>query len=133
MCKDDLIVLANDSHDWDEPHPEKKLFPPHALAGTRGAETVVSEALEKAAAPAMTVSKTRYSAFFGTGLADRLRGAGIGRLYLAGGMHRYMCAPHRRRGVQRGFRLRDTGRLRGVVQPGGARFRDGAFQGRTRL
>jgi len=85
MCKDDLIVLANDSHDWDEPHPEKKLFPPHALAGTRGAETVVSEALEKAAAPAMTVSKTRYSAFFGTGLADRLRGAGIGRLYLAGG------------------------------------------------
>jgi nicotinamidase-related amidase len=27
----DLLVIANDSHDWDAPHPEKKLFPPHAL------------------------------------------------------------------------------------------------------
>ena len=84
MGKHDLIVLANDSHDWDAPHPEKKLFPPHALAGTRGAETVVADALAKAASPTVTVSKTRYSAFFGTGLADRLRGAGIERLYLAG-------------------------------------------------
>ena len=48
MNKSDLIVLANDSHDWSAPHPEKKLFPPHALAGTRGAETAVSEALKKA-------------------------------------------------------------------------------------
>jgi len=84
MAKDDLIVLANDSHDWDAPHPEKKLFPPHALAGTRGAETAVAEALAKAAAPVMTVNKTRYSAFCRTGLADMLRGAGIERLYLAG-------------------------------------------------
>jgi len=84
MDGDDMIVLANDCHDWDVPHPEKKLFPPHALAGTKGAETVVADALEKAAAKVVTVSKTRYSAFFGTGLADMLRGAGVERLYLAG-------------------------------------------------
>ena len=107
MSRDDLIVLANDSHDWDAPHPEKKLFPPHALASTRGAETVVAEALEKAAAPVMTVNKTRYSAFFGTGLADMLRGAGVS------GCISRVCTDiyvlHTAVEVQRGLRHRDFG------------------------
>ena len=84
MSKSDLIVLANDSHDWNAPHPEKRLFPPHALAGTRGAETVVPEALKSAAAPSITIKKTRYSAFYRTGLVDILRAAGTEKLYLAG-------------------------------------------------
>jgi nicotinamidase-related amidase len=84
MDKNDLIVVANDSHDWDAPHPEKKLFPPHALAGTIGAETVAEEALKDAMAPSITVKKQRYSAFYRTGLLDMLRAAGVKKLYLAG-------------------------------------------------
>jgi nicotinamidase-related amidase len=84
MGKSDLIVSAHDSHNWDAPHPEKKLFPPHALTGTRGADTAVPEALKNAVAPSITIRKTRYSAFHRTGLADILRAAGVDRLYLAG-------------------------------------------------
>jgi nicotinamidase-related amidase len=84
MCRGDLIVLANDSHDWALPHPEKKLFPPHALAGTPGAETVVGEAVKSAGASSITIKKQRYSAFYRTGLLDILRAAGMEKLYLAG-------------------------------------------------
>jgi nicotinamidase-related amidase len=82
--KEDLLVMANDSHDWNAPHPEKKLFPPHALAGTRGAQSVLAQEAAAAACETITVNKTRYSAFFGTGLRDILKTAGIEKLYLAG-------------------------------------------------
>ena len=42
------------------------------------------EALEKAAAPAMTVSKTRYSAFFGTDLDLVLRENGVSEVVVVG-------------------------------------------------
>ena len=80
----DLLVVANDCHNWDEPHPEKKLFPPHALAGTKGGHTVVKDVIEKAVVPSVTLNKTRYSAFYRTGLADMLRASGMGQLYVAG-------------------------------------------------
>ncbi len=80
----DLLVIANDSHDWDAPHPEKKLFPPHALTGTPGAECVVAREAAEAACPAVTLHKTRYSCFFGTGLAALLKEKEIEKVYLAG-------------------------------------------------
>jgi nicotinamidase-related amidase len=80
----DLLVLANDSHDWRAPHPEKKLFPPHALTGTPGALSVVAKEAAQAACEVLTINKTRYSAFFGTGLRDILKTAGTEKLYLAG-------------------------------------------------
>jgi len=84
MDRSDLIVLANDCHNWDEPHPEKKLFPPHALAGTKGCATALPDAVKNAAAPSITIRKQRYSAFYRTGLEDILRAAGTEQLYLAG-------------------------------------------------
>lgn len=84
LQKDDLLVLVNDSHDWDAPHPEKKLFPPHAITGTRGAESVLAEEISSAACQTVTLSKKRYSAFFETSLSDILEAADIERTYLAG-------------------------------------------------
>ena len=84
LGRDDLLILANDSHDWNAPHPEKKLFPPHALAGTRGAETVLEEEVAAASCKVVTLAKTRYSSFFGTGLAYMLKAEGVDKLYLAG-------------------------------------------------
>lgn len=84
LDRDDLLVLANDSHNWGEPHPEKKLFPPHALAGTKGAMTVLEEEIAATACRVVTITKTRYSAFFSTGLADMLKAEGTDKLYLAG-------------------------------------------------
>lgn len=84
LGEDDLLILANDSHDWSRPHPEKGLFPPHALTGTRGATTVLENEIAAAACRVITLTKTRYSSFFGTGLEDILREAGIGKLYIAG-------------------------------------------------
>ncbi len=80
----DLLISANDCHNWDEPHPEKKLFPPHALAGTTGSESVLKAVIAQAQTPSVTLKKTRYSAFYRTGLADMLRASGVERLYLAG-------------------------------------------------
>ena len=77
-------MVANDCHNWDEPHPEKKLFPPHALAGTKGGQTVLKDVIENATVPSVTLKKTRYSAFYHTGLADMLRASGVEKLYLAG-------------------------------------------------
>ena len=81
---DDLLILTNDSHDWNKPHPEKKLFPPHALVGTRGAATVLEEEIAVASCRVVTLAKTRYSAFCGTDLADLLHTEGIEKLYLTG-------------------------------------------------
>lgn len=84
LNEDDLLVCANDCHDWALPHPEKKLFPPHALEGTEGCETVVAAEAEAANCRNITIKKTRYSAFFGTGLSEILRTAKIEKLYIAG-------------------------------------------------
>jgi len=84
LYRDDLLILTNDSHDWSQPHPEKGLFPPHALSGTRGATTVLEAEIAGAACRVITLSKTRYSSFFDTGLNNILKEAGIEKLYLAG-------------------------------------------------
>ncbi len=84
LSRNDLLVLANDNRGGNQPRPEKKLFPPHALAGTASCQTVLADAVAGAKAPTITIKKQRYSAFHGTGLADMLRAAGTDKLYLAG-------------------------------------------------
>ena len=84
LGKGDLLVLANDCHNWQQPHPEKKLFPPHALAGTAGCQTTIPEAVKNAKAPVIIIKKRHFSAFEGTGLVDMLKAAGIEKLYIAG-------------------------------------------------
>lgn len=84
LDKGDLLVLANDSQILSAPHAEKMLFPPHALTGARGAQNVLEEEAVAAACETITIRRTRYSSFFGTGLRDILKTAGTGKLYLAG-------------------------------------------------
>jgi len=64
----ELVVFVADNHeqhDW-----EFKKFPPHCIRGTREAEVV--HELKGIAKREILITKTRYSAFFKTNLADIL-------------------------------------------------------------
>lgn len=84
----ELIVNAYDCHDLaDCFSPEKKLFPPHCICGTDGAELYgqTKAAVEKVdSGQLLTVKKYRYSAFAGTELDLKLRERRITDLYLTG-------------------------------------------------
>jgi len=74
----DAVIFICDAHVEDD--PEFKIFPPHALPG-EGREIVAE--LDTTGAAAI-ILKSRYSAFFGTDLDDRLRALGITDLRLVG-------------------------------------------------
>ncbi|MBI2861869.1 MAG: cysteine hydrolase [Chloroflexi bacterium] len=61
------IIFVCDNHDPDD--PEFKMYPPHCIAGTREAEVVP----ELAAFATEVIPKKTYSAFYNTGLEQRLR------------------------------------------------------------
>jgi nicotinamidase-related amidase len=73
------IVYVNDSHSRND--PEIKLWGPHAIKGTRGAQVVAQLKPEKGD---HVLSKRSYSAFFNTGLDGLLRDLEIGKLLLVG-------------------------------------------------
>lgn len=82
------VVYANDAH---EPADlELRIFPPHAMAGTPGAEVI--DELSPQAHDAI-VPKHFYSAFTGSELDDVLRSRGVGRLVLTG-QHTDCCLRH---------------------------------------
>jgi nicotinamidase/pyrazinamidase len=60
---------------------EFRIWPPHCVAGTPGAEVVAELAPRQ---EDIIVPKRRYSGFFGTDLEMNLRELGIGRLMLTG-------------------------------------------------
>lgn len=72
------ILFLNDNHAPDD--LEFRIFPPHCIRGTE--ETEIIEGLRDL--PGETIPKTRYSAFYGTALADRLRDLSPDRLILTG-------------------------------------------------
>ena len=80
------------TRDW---HPERHCsfkaqagpWPPHCVAGTRGAEFAAALQLPPSAvivSKATTVEQDAYSGFQGTDLDDRLRAASIRRLFIGG-------------------------------------------------
>lgn len=80
------------TRDW---HPERHcsfraqggIWPPHCVAGTRGAEFAAALRLPPAAvivSKAATAEQDAYSGFQGTGLDAQLRAAGIRRLFIGG-------------------------------------------------
>lgn len=82
------VVYTNDSHHPDD--LELQVFPPHAMAGTPGAQ-VIDEL-----APAtgdLVVEKRAYSAFTGTNLEDLLRRGAVERLVMVG-QHTDCCLQH---------------------------------------
>lgn len=64
----DLVVMVQDAHAQDD--PEFKMFPPHAVRGTWGGAVIPELPVVR---EAITVEKTRYSAFFGTDLERILK------------------------------------------------------------
>ena len=85
----DTVVFAIDLHEEnDTHHPETKLFPPHNIRNTEGRNLYGSLQLlydmiqdEK---NVIYIDKTRYSAFAGTNLEQKLRERGINEVHLVG-------------------------------------------------
>jgi nicotinamidase-related amidase len=73
------VIYINDSHLKDD--PEFKLWGPHAIAGSEGAQVVP---MLKPMEGDHIITKSRYSAFFGTKLDQLLRDLAISRLLLIG-------------------------------------------------
>jgi len=86
---DDWVVLyANDAHHLSD--VELRVFPPHAMAGSPGAE-VVSEL--RPGPEDTVVNKRFYSAFTDTDLDAHLRMHDVGRVVLVG-QHTDCCIRH---------------------------------------
>jgi nicotinamidase/pyrazinamidase len=77
----ELVVYVCDSHRKNDPEFARMGWPPHAVAGTRGAAVVREIAPDPGD---VVVEKKSYSAFHGTHLSSVLRRHGIRSLSLAG-------------------------------------------------
>lgn len=75
----ELVIFIRDSHRLDD--AEFKMFPPHCVKGTRGAEIID----ELTVGPNdLTVEKTRYSAFYGTNLEQLLQDQDVTEAHVVG-------------------------------------------------
>ena len=73
------VIYLTDNHVPDD--AEFKMFPPHAIVGTKGAEIIPELAPEEADD---VIPKRRFSGFFGTDLDITLRERGVDTLRLVG-------------------------------------------------
>jgi nicotinamidase-related amidase len=73
------VVYLTDAHMPDD--AEFRMFPPHAIVGTKGAEIVPELAPSETD---VVIPKRRYSGFFGTDLDITLRERGVDTLRLVG-------------------------------------------------
>ncbi|RKY62778.1 MAG: cysteine hydrolase [Candidatus Latescibacterota bacterium] len=73
------VVYLCDRHKPDD--PEFKVWPPHAVEGTEGAEVVQELAPQEGD---LVIPKVSYSGFFRTDLEDRLRELGVEKLIITG-------------------------------------------------
>ena len=83
-----IVVYANNAHRLSD--VELRLFPPHAMEGSPGAE-VIDELRPES--DDLVVAKRFYSAFTETDLETRLRAHDVGRLVLVG-QHTDCCVRH---------------------------------------
>lgn len=75
----DPVIYLTDNHVPDD--AEFKVFPPHAIAGTKGAEIIPELAPED---DDDVIPKRRYSSFFGTDLDITLREKSVDTVRLVG-------------------------------------------------
>lgn len=83
-----LVVYANDAHLPGD--PEEKVWGPHAMAGTHGADVIPEIAPRDGD---MVLPKRFYSGFFETGLTSLLRQNGVEEVILTG-QHTNICVRH---------------------------------------
>ena len=116
------------TRDW---HPERHcsfraqagIWPPHCVAGTRGAEFAAALRLPPSAvviSKATTPEQDAYSGFQGTNLDQQLRSAGIRRLFIGGLATDYCVLNTVRDALRLGYQVLLLGdAIRAVdVQPG---------------
>ncbi len=78
LARGSTVLFLCDRHAPDD--LEFKMFPPHCVEGTPEADIIP----ELAGYPGETIAKTRYSAFFGTTLEERLAELGPDRVIVCG-------------------------------------------------
>lgn len=94
------VVFVCDAHSPDD--PEFRVWPPHAVAGTWGAE-VVGELAPQAGE--RIVTKTAYSGFHGTDLEEVLRELEVSHLVLTGVVTNICVLYTAADALMRGFRV----------------------------
>jgi nicotinamidase/pyrazinamidase len=77
--REDLVVYICDSHQEDD--PEFKMFAPHCVAGTRGAEIIDELPVEKSD---IIIKKSRFSAFYNTNLDQVLSENKVTEVHVVG-------------------------------------------------
>jgi len=88
-ARGDLVIYSNDAH-LPEGDAEFRIWGPHAIAGTPGAQVIP----ELAPQPGdFTVPKRRYSGFYATDLNLILQEHGVKRVILTG-LHTNICIRH---------------------------------------
>jgi nicotinamidase/pyrazinamidase len=130
-----IAVVA--SRDWHPPHhvsfePQGGPWPVHCVQHTPGAAFHPDLALPNhtiVISKAETESQEAYSAFDGTGLAQRLRDAGIRRLWV-GGLAEDVCVKATvLEALREGFEVRlIEGGMKPVTESGGQQARELMFQ-----
>ncbi len=83
------VIYANDAH-VPEVDAEFKLWGPHAIKGTEGAQVIEDIKPEKGD---FIIEKRRYSSFYETGLDLLLRELGVDTVVLTG-LHTNVCVKH---------------------------------------
>jgi nicotinamidase-related amidase len=108
-----VVVYANDAHQPDD--VELTVWPPHAMAGTPGAQVVDALRPEP---DDVVIGKRFYSAFTDTELEPVLRQRGVDRLVLTG-QHTDCCLRHTSYDAfRRGVRLAVCPDASTVFEPG---------------
>lgn len=97
-----VVVFSNDAHHADD--PELRVWGPHAMAGSAGAQVI--KALAPRPGPREIVSPKRvYGAFDFTGLDEQLKALGVDEVVVTG-QHTHICVRHSSYGALiRGFRV----------------------------
>ncbi|MBC7109059.1 MAG: cysteine hydrolase, partial [Methanomassiliicoccales archaeon] len=94
------VIYTQDWHASDD--PEFRIWPPHCVAGTWGAE-IIAELAPQPGEP--TVKKTSYDPFFRTGLEDLLHEKGVDHVVIVGTVAN-ICVLHAASSAAlRGFRV----------------------------
>ncbi len=83
-----VVVFSNDAHHSDD--PELKVWGPHAMAGSPGAQVIA--ALTPRAGEIISPKRV-YSAFDFTGLDEQLKARGVTEVVVAG-QHTHICVRH---------------------------------------
>lgn len=97
------VIYVCDAHRPDDREFERMGWPPHAVAGTAGAE-VIEELAPRLGEP--RVLKQTYSGFYGTELEVLLRARGVEELVLTGCVTNICILYTAADAVMRGFRVR---------------------------